>query len=149
MESSFETEEELETQYRRIGAIHEYEPPPAGATSRAHANWKVHINRKLDRIKRHLQEDNELKERCVEAGKPDAYEPGCLGESSPEDRRKRFRRINTAIAQFVKRKRRQLEEDNELKERCVEKGKPDAYEPGCPTSRPRIVEKGFDGSIQP
>ena len=89
MESSFETEEELESQYRQIGAIHDYEPPPTGATRIAHANWKLKMNRRLDTRKRQLEEDNKLKERCVEAGKPDAYEPSCLGESSP-DRRKRF-----------------------------------------------------------
>jgi len=97
MESSFETEEELESQYRQIGAIHDYEPPPTGATRIAHAKWKLKMNRRLDTRKRQLEEDNKLKERCVETGKPDAYDPGCLGESSP-DRKKRFRRINTAIA---------------------------------------------------
>ena len=68
------------------------------------------MNRKLVKRKRQLEEDNELKERCVEKGKPDAYEPGCPNEPST-NRRKRIRRVNTALSK--------LEKENELTEGAV------------------------------
>jgi len=111
MESSFETEEELQSQYRQIGAIHEYEPPPAGATRIDHASWKLKMNRKLDKRKRQLEQDNELKMRCVEAGKPEVYEPGSPDESSPS-RKRRIKRIGEAIASADEKRRKKDDSKN-------------------------------------
>ena len=69
------------------------------------------MNRKLDKRKRQLEQDNELKMRCVEAGKPEVYEPGSPDESSPS-RKRRIKRIGEAIASADEKRRKKDDSKN-------------------------------------